>query len=89
MNRTTKRPKPRTPYHDRQLADGRVLFQTYLDRSLRERLDLLARKRDLPIWHLVNEMVEDFCDREEKAEADALRALFAAEGLVRTSAVAS
>src|SRR4051794_27354331 len=78
----TKQKSRRAAYHERQVESGKVLVQTYLDRELRERLDLIARKRGEPLHLIFDEMVEDYCDREEKFEADALRALFAAESPV-------
>lgn len=80
--------KNKQAYHDRQTSAGRVLVQTYLDRELRERLDLIARKRGVPLWHLFAEMVEDFCDRTERDEADALRRFFANE-ILHPTAVAT
>ncbi len=80
---TTKKTK-RKAYHDRQVENGRVLVQTYLDRELRERLDLIARRRGVPLWRVWNEMVEDFCNGVERAEVAALRALFASDGVLTT-----
>jgi hypothetical protein len=71
----TKKSK-RTIHHERQVEAGRRLVQFYLAADLHERMALLARKQGVPIWHVYAEAAEDYADRAERDEADALRAVF-------------
>lgn len=76
---TTKTKTKRAAYHDRQVENGRVLTQVYLDRELADQMRGIARRSDRTLSEVYADASEKFVTWFTAIEAEAWRATLAAE----------